>query len=108
MYICLVANKFPLQGRQANEFPIKIGTIYKNLNNEGIWTEYEVVSLEENKLFQLKQRNSSYCVRYDYQSISADITKLIYTEWVEEGNIKNPFKQEVLEELKKIIEQNRS
>jgi len=92
---------------EINEFPIKIGTIYKNLNNKGVWTEYEVVVLEENKLFQLKQRNNSYCVRYDYQSISADTTKLIYTEWVEEGNIENPFKQEILEELKQIIERNK-
>ena len=90
---------------ETNEFPIKIGTIYKNLNNKGVWTEYEIISLEENKLFQLKQRNSSYCVRYDYQSISADTTKLLYTEWVEEGDIENPFEQEVLENLKRVIEQ---
>lgn len=93
---------------EINEFPIKISTIYKNLNNKGVWTEYKIVSFEENKLFQLKQKNSSYCVRYDYQSISADTTKLIYTEWVEEGDIENPFKQEVLDNLKQIIEQNRS
>ena len=92
---------------ETNEFPIKIGTIYKNLNNKGIWTEYEIVSLEENKIFQLKQRNSFYSVRYDYQSISADTTKLIYTEWVEEGDLESPFTQEVLENLKQIIELNK-
>ena len=67
----------------------------------------ETVSLEENKIFQLKQRNSFYSVRYDYQSISADTTKLIYTEWVEEGDLESPFTQEVLENLKQIIELNR-
>jgi len=74
------------------------------LNDKGIWTEYEVIQLEENKLFELKQKNNSYFVRYDYKLISPGTTKLTYTEWVEEGDINNPFGKDVLEKLKEIIE----
>ena len=89
---------------ETNERPVKIGTVYKNLNDKGIWTEYEVIQLEENKLFELKQKNNSYFVRYDYKLISPGTTKLTYTEWVEEGDINNPFGKDVLEKLKEIIE----
>jgi hypothetical protein len=88
---------------ETNEFPIKIGTKYKNLDDKGVWTEYKVVLLEQNKLFQLKQINSFYSVRYNYESISADATKLTYTEWVEKGNLDNPLAQSVLEKLKLVI-----
>lgn len=88
---------------ETNEFPIKIGTEYKNLDDKGAWTEYKVILLEQNKLFQLKQIDNSYSVRYNYEYISANATRLTYTEWVEKGNLDNPFKQDVLEKLKLVI-----
>ena len=89
---------------KTNEYPIKIGTIYKNLNKKGIWTEYEVINFKKNKLFELKQKNNYYFVRYDYKSMHKMMTKLIYTEWVVEGHIESPFTGAILNKLKKNIE----
>ena len=46
------------------EYPIKVGTIYKNRGKDGIWNEYIVSDFEEFKKFELKSLNSPYVVRY--------------------------------------------
>ena len=87
-----------------NEFPIRLGTEYKNLNKQGKWTEYKVTSFELNKIFELKQKDNSYHVRYTYESISDNKTNLTYFEWVDEGDLEEPFSPVVLEKLKEVIE----
>lgn len=89
---------------EANESPIRVGTEYKNLNKQNKWTEYEVVQFYPNKIFEMKQKNDSYHVRYTYESIFDNKTKLTYFEWVDEGELEEPFSLVVLEKLKKIIE----
>ena len=90
---------------ETNEWPVKLGTQYKNVNKEGEWATYEVVEFQRNTLFQLKQKNDFYSVRYDYTVLSSNKTKLIYSEWVEEGVLTRPFTISILEKLKRIIEQ---
>lgn len=89
---------------ERNESPARIGTWYRNLNKHGKWVEYEVVRFEKNKIFEIKQKNGSYSVRYTYEPISESRTRLTYFEWVEEGELEEPFSLAVLEKLKKIIE----
>lgn len=89
---------------EANGSPINVGTEYRNLNKKNKWTEYEVVQFYPNKIFEMKQKNDSYHVRYTYESISDNKTKLTYFEWVDEGELEEPFSLVVLEKLKKIIE----
>ena len=89
---------------ETNEYPIRVGTEYKNLNKQGKWTEYKVVQFEENKVFHMKQKNSSYNVRYIYEPISDNRTKLTYFEWVGEGELEQPFSLTFLEKLKRLIE----
>jgi len=89
---------------KTDDSPIKLGTEYKNVNNKGQWTRYEVVKLEVNSVFQLKQKNSTYSVCYTYEMLSDSITRLMYHEWVDDGVIPEPFSFSTLEKLKKIIE----
>ena len=92
---------------EANEFPVKLGTKYKNVNGGGQWTEYTVTQFKPNKLFEIKQSNSSYHVRYTLESICDKKTKLTYFEWVEEGELEKPFSIDVLEKLKKVMEEKK-
>ena len=89
---------------ETNEFPIRLGTEYKNVNKKSKWTVYTVVNLEKNVLFQLKQKDNNYSVCYEYESLPGNRTKLVYTEWVDNGELAEPFSIVTLEKLKEIIE----
>ena len=89
---------------QTNEWPIKIGTIYKNQNKEGAWTEYKVSRLKQNELFELTTKDGNYHVRYTHRPINDKTTELEYYEWVDHGKISEPFTQGTLQKLKEVVE----
>ena len=89
---------------EKNQSPTKIGTVYRNINKEGKWTEYEIVGFDPNKMFELKQKGGFYHVLYKLEALSADSTKLTYFEWVEEGELDEPFSIIILEKLKRVLE----
>ena len=90
---------------KSDNYPAKIGTIYRNSNKgSDIWNKYEVIELENNKLFTLKSDDGNYYVKYTYKSINKETTELTYFEWVEKGELKNPFTEEVLKGLKYVME----
>lgn len=92
---------------ETNEWPVKIGTVYRNRGKSGGWSEYDVTDYKENEMFVFKKRNSAYHVRYDFASSASGGTLLIYTEWVDEGEIDDPFTRDILEKLKEIMESSR-
>ena len=89
---------------ETNELPIKLGTRYRNVNRQGVWSEYEVVKFSLNKVFELKMKDASYHVRYDYEPVSGAKTELTYFEWVEDGELDGPFAITTLEKLKRLME----
>lgn len=89
---------------ETNEWPVKIGTIYRNKGSDDVWNEYELVELKPEKLFTLKQKNSDYSVQYTYKPLSGNLTELTYYEWMREGELENPFTQDTLIKLKNILE----
>jgi len=86
----------------SDEYPPKIGTIYKNVGIDGKWNYYSIIEFEENKTFTLKGNN--YFVRYTFKKLGNNKTELIYYEWVESGEIESPFTEDILLNLKELIE----
>jgi hypothetical protein len=89
---------------ETNEWPIQLGTVYRNHGEANEWTEYTVTALKENELFELKKKGDSYRVRYAFTPLSSASSKLEYTEMVEGGQIEQPFTQGALDKLKQVIE----
>lgn len=89
---------------EVNEWPIKIGTIYRNQNKLGEWATYKVVSFEQDKEFILSQLTGDYHVRYRFTQLANDQSELEYYEWVDKGELSEPFAFENLLILKKILE----
>ncbi len=93
---------------KVNEQPIRLGTIYRNVNKAGEWAEYEMVEFEKPKMFVMKDKNSTYHVKYILEPVGGGHTQLTYFEWVDGGELSNPFTTLILEKLKNILEADRS
>lgn len=89
---------------KTNEWPPRLGTIYRNKNRDGVWTEYEVVELAKDREFVLRQKGSDYRVRYAFTPRGDGSTELTYFEWVERGELKDPFTKATLDRLKSLLE----
>lgn len=90
---------------KVNEQPTKLGTVYKNVNSEGEWSEYIVTAFEKNKMFEMTSKNKNYHVRYIFRPINGDTTELEYYEWVVKGELEKPFTLDILKKLKRIVEE---
>jgi hypothetical protein len=88
---------------KTNEWPIRVGTLYTNQRKTGEWSEYTVTALEENKIFSLTKNENKYHLTYTFTSIDSDLTELEY-EWVDNGELEARFIQELLDNLKRVME----
>jgi len=89
---------------KTNEWPIKIGTIYRNQNRKGEWSEYKVTALKPYQVFELTSSDGNYHVRYTHNEIDENSSELEYYEWVDKGELEEPFTIDVLQKLKTIVE----
>lgn len=90
---------------QTSQWPVKVGSTYRNKNKKGQWSgEYTLVSLDKDKMFELVAEDKNYHVRYTFKPIDNNTTELEYYEWVEKGDLEEPFTLDILEKLKKVIE----
>lgn len=89
---------------KTNEWPIRVGTIYRLKNTKGEISEVVVTALKENQLVEWVSKDQNYHVRYTYKSIDKKTCELEYFEWVDTGQLDQPFTQETLEKLKLVLD----
>jgi len=95
-----------IQEEIAEEYPPKIGTQYKNRGQKSDWDYYKVLEFELNKVFTLSDLNNNYHVRYTYKKLIDKQTKMEYCEWMKNGELKNPFTEDILQNLKSVLEKS--
>ena len=93
-----------IQEEVADEFPPKIGTQYKNRGENSDWDFYKVAGYKPFKIFTLSDLDGNYHVRYTYKKLNDNQTEMEYFEWMESGELKNPFTQNILDNLRSIME----
>ena len=89
---------------ETNEWPIRVGTIYKLQDNKGEYSEVIVTAIKENKSVEWVSKNKNYHCRYTYRSIDKNTSELEYYEWIDGGELEEPFSLEILEKLKSVLE----
>jgi len=89
---------------ETSEWPVKLGTIYKNRGADCAWSEYEITSWEPNKSFVLSERGGTYHVRYTFTPFVDSSTDVEYYEWVDKGDLPEPYTIDVLQKLKTVLE----
>jgi len=87
----------------AEPVPVRVGTVYRNQTSEGIWREYEITALDPGTMFVLSRNDGSYHVKYSLKP-AAGGTELEYLEWTDAGELDEPFTQEALDKLKRVME----
>ncbi|MBU0707317.1 SRPBCC family protein [Patescibacteria group bacterium] len=90
----------------ADEYPPKVGTIYKNRGDDDEWRVFKVSEFEPNKSFIITEGAGNFSVKYTYKEIDDKTTELIYLEWVIKGELKEMFSDKTLQGLKEIIEKS--
>ena len=89
---------------QSSETPTKLGTVYKNQGQDGKWSEYEITAYEPGTMFVMSKKNDNYHVKYTITPLGDNQCELEYYEWADQGDLAEPFTQDVLQKLKCVIE----
>ena len=97
-----------IQEEKTSDWPVQIGTVYKSYykpkDKPGIWNEYLVTDFVTEKVFELAAKDGNYHVRYAYTPLSINETEVEYFEWVDTGELENPFSKETLSNLQAVLE----
>lgn len=93
-----------LAKEEVSEKPTKRGTIYRNVDKNGKWSQYTVTEFYENKHFIFTSEDKNYSVKYTFRPINKNVTELEYYEWVEKGDLEDPFTEEIFNKLKSVLE----
>jgi uncharacterized protein YndB with AHSA1/START domain len=89
---------------ETSDWPIKIGTVYRSRGKDGPWNEFTVTDLQENKVFELTSKDGKYHVRYTHAPLGENAMELTYYEWMDKGELEDPYTMEILGKLKAAIE----
>jgi len=89
---------------ETNDWPIKFGTIYKLKDKSGSYSEVIVSALKAGKFIEWVAKEGNYHCRYNFKTVEKNCSVLEYLEWVETGELVEPFTQAILEKLKSVIE----
>jgi hypothetical protein len=89
---------------KTSEWPVRVGTVYQEQMKSGGWENYKVVDFKENRVFELVSTDGNYHARYTYEPLGNSVCVLVYYEWVDLGDLKDPFNEDTLVRLKSLLE----
>lgn len=89
---------------ETNEWPIKKRTVYKLTNEKGNISEVTVTDIKEDIYVEWISKENNYHCQYTFRSINKDITEFEYYEWVDKGELDEPFTFNTLQKLKLALE----
>jgi uncharacterized protein YndB with AHSA1/START domain len=89
---------------QTSQWPVQLGTEYRNRGATGDWTKYQVTAFKPNQLFELSESSGGYRVKYTFTPKGPHATELQYSEWVGGGQLEHPLSIDALRKLKAVIE----
>ena len=89
---------------ETSEWPVKVGTVYKNTNKKGEVFTFTMIDLKPNESFTMIGGDKNYHCKYTYRDLGNNNTEFEYYEWMETGELEVPFTQDILEKLKTVLE----
>jgi len=89
---------------EVSNWPAGVGTEYRNKGKDGHWSTYTLVEIKPGKTFVLSKDDNNYKVQYKFIPIDESSCEFEYHEWVEHGELDDPFEQENLKQLKEVLE----
>jgi uncharacterized membrane protein len=89
---------------KTNEWPMKVGTVYSLRNESGQRTDVIVTAIEQNQFVEWASSDGRYHCKYTFRAKPDNITEFEYHEWMDDGELEEPFTVEALEKLKEVIE----
>ncbi|MBU0618823.1 hypothetical protein KKD62_01150 [Patescibacteria group bacterium] len=90
---------------ETSEFPIRIGTVYTLQNKNGNFSEVTVTGIKKNEFVEWISKDKNYHCRYLFKPLDRNTSEFEYYEWIEKGELEEPFTIDILEKLKRVIEQ---
>ena len=94
-----------IQEEETNEWPVRVGTIYRNRGKSDEWSDYIVTQIDTDRIFELQSKDGTYHVRYTYKPMDTHQTEMEYEEWVDAGELSQPFTQGVMRTLQSALEE---
>lgn len=92
-------------GEETNEWPVRKGTVYTLQTKESAFSEVTVTDIKSDEFVEWVSKDHNYHCRYLFKFINENMTELEYSEWVDDGELKEPFTLETLQTLKSVLEQ---
>lgn len=93
---------------EINEWPVRIGTIYILRNEKNEVSNVAVTAIKNDEFIEWVSEDRNYHCRYIFKASEENSTIFEYSEWMDEGDLKEPFTSEVLQRLKTIVEKDSS
>jgi hypothetical protein len=93
----------PIVTEQTNEWPPRVGTVYRNQDAAGEWREITLIALEQDRTFTFGEADGFH-IRYTFTAAGPDATELECYLWMDRGELQHLFSMKVLEKLKQVIE----